>query len=89
MPRRVGDRKKGALRVKQELQAKGLEPEAVADAVQALRATELERAQQIWRKRFGREPADAAERGKQVRFLASRGFAGDTIRKVVSGCNED
>lgn len=81
--------KLGALRIKQELQAKGLEPEAVADAVQALRATELERAQQIWRKRFGREPTDAAERGKQVRFLASRGFAGDTIRKVVSGSSDD
>jgi regulatory protein len=81
--------KLGASRIKQELQAKGLEPEAVAEAVHALRATELERAQQIWRKKFGRQPADAAERGKQVRFLASRGFAGDTIRKVVSGSNED
>jgi regulatory protein len=81
--------KLGVSRIKQELQAKGLEQEAVDEAVQALRATELERAQQIWRKKFGRQPEDAAERGKQMRFLASRGFAGDTIRKVVSGSNED
>ncbi len=81
--------KLGASRIKQELQAKGLEPEAVAEAVQALRASELDRAREIWRKKFGQPPADAAERGKQMRFLASRGFGGDTIRKVVSGADEE
>jgi regulatory protein len=81
--------KLGALRVKQELQSKGLEPEAVAEAVNALRATELERAQAIWRKKFGNPPEDAAARGKQMRFLASRGFGGDTIHKVVSGGDDD
>ena len=81
--------KLGASRIKQELQAKGLEPAAVAEAVQALRASELDRAREIWRKKFGQPPVDAAERGKQMRFLASRGFGGDTIRKVVSGADED
>ena len=57
--------------------------------MQGLRASELERAREIWRKKFGRQPADAAERGKQMRFLASRGFGGDTIHKVVSGADED
>ncbi len=85
--RRAG--KLGASRIKQELQAKGLEPEAVAEAVQALRATELERAREVWRKKFGKPPADAVERGKHMRFLASRGFGGDTIHKVVSGAEED
>ena len=81
--------KLGTQRIKQELQAKGLEPEAVADAVDRLRGTELERAREVWRKKFGTQPADAAERGKQMRFLASRGFGGDTIHRVVSGGDED
>jgi regulatory protein len=81
--------KLGTQRIKQELQAKGLEPEAVAEAVNRLRASELERAREVWRKRFGVQPADAAERGKQMRFLASRGFGGDTIHRVVSGGDED
>jgi regulatory protein len=81
--------KLGTQRIKQELQAKGLEPEAVADAVDRLRSTELERAREVWRKKFGTQPADAAERGKQMRFLASRGFGGDTIHRVVSGGDED
>jgi regulatory protein len=81
--------KLGVSRIKQELQAKGLEPQAVADAVSQLRATELERARDIWCKKFVLPPADAAERAKQMRFLASRGFGGDTIHRVVSGGDED
>ncbi len=68
-----------------ELQAKGLEPEAVAQALHSLRATEVERAQEVWRKKFGATPANATERAKQIRFLASRGFGADAIQKVVSG----
>jgi len=81
--------KLGASRIKQELQQKGLEPEAVAIAIDQLRASEVERAREVWRKKFGQPPADAAERGKQMRFLASRGFGGDTIHKVVSGGDDD
>ncbi len=81
--------KLGASRIKQELQAKGLEPQVVAEAVQALRASEVERAREVWRKKFGAPPADAAERAKQMRFLASRGFGGDTIHKIVSGSDEE
>jgi regulatory protein len=81
--------KLGASRIKQELQAKGLGPEAVTVAVQALRASEVERAREVWRKKFREPPADANERGKQMRFLASRGFGGDAIRKVVSGGSDE
>jgi regulatory protein len=81
--RRAG--KLGAARIKQELQGKGLDPQAVADAVAGLRDTELERAREVWRKKFGQPPEDAAQRAKQMRFLASRGFGGGTIHKVVSG----
>ena len=54
-----------------------------------MRATEVERARDIWRKKFGAAPESPAERARQMRFLASRGFGGDTIRKVVSGADED
>jgi regulatory protein len=81
--------KLGTSRIRQELQAKGLEPEAVAQAVEQLRASEVERAREVWRKKFGAPAADAAERAKHMRFLATRGFGGDTIRKVLSGAFED
>ena len=81
--------KLGVSRIKQELQVKGLQPDAVADAVNRLRASEVERAREVWRKKFGQPPLDAGERAKQMRFLASRGFGGDTIHKVVSGGDDD
>jgi regulatory protein len=75
----------GASRVKQELQAKGLPAEAVAQAVAGLQATEVDRAREVWRKKFGEPASDAAGRAKQMRFLASRGFIPEAIRRVVRG----
>jgi regulatory protein len=80
--------KLGASRVRQELQAKGLPAEAIADAVQEMRSTELERAREVWRKKFGEPPEDQAARVKQVRFLVSRGFAPDVVRRVVAGAED-
>ena len=73
----------GARRLKQTLQAKGLAPELVAQTLQQARGSELERAREVWRKRFGAAPADRAARAKQMRFLAGRGFDGDVIRRIV------
>ena len=77
--------KLGAARVKQELAAKGLSGEAVTQAMAALKETELPRAQEVWRKKFGQAPSNEAERAKQVRFLITRGFAAEIVRKVVKG----
>ena len=88
--------KLGVARIRQELQHKGVAGDEAAAALAALQATELARARQVWRKKFGSRPADAeapeapdaAQRARQMRFLAARGFSGDTIRRVVSGADE-
>ncbi len=80
--------KLGVLRLRQELQNKGLPAEAVQEAVGQLHATEVERARAIWRKKFGTAPTSPAERAKQMRFLAGRGFGGDTIQRVVGGADD-
>nr|WP_315228234.1 recombination regulator RecX [uncultured Albidiferax sp.] len=81
--------KLGTARIRQELQTKGLDPGMVLDAVASLQDTELARAREVWRKKFGTPPVDAAARGKQQRFLLARGFSGDVVRKVVAGGDED
>ena len=81
--------KLGAARIKQELQNKGVGREVVLDAVAALQSTELERARALWQKKFGELATDASARGKQMRFLATRGFSGDVIRKVMQGQPQD
>ena len=75
--------KLGASRIQQELKAKGLEPQAIADAVAQLRGTELARAREVWRKKFDQPARDAAERAKQYRFLATRGFSGEVVAKLL------
>jgi regulatory protein len=73
----------GAARIRQELQAKGLGAEAVQQAVDSLQASEFDRAHALWLRKFGAPPGDLRERAKQVRFLTSRGFSGDVIRRVM------
>ena len=74
----------GGARIRQELNAKGIAPEATAAALQDLLATEFARAHAVWRARFGAPPTDALERARQMRFLLGRGFAHDVVRKVLS-----
>ena len=73
----------GGMRLRQELQAKGLSADLVRDTVASLKDTELERAQTVWAKKFGAAPTDANARAKQMRFLATRGFDGSVVRAVV------
>jgi regulatory protein len=73
----------GASRIRHELQAKGVPPALVAQAVTALGRTELQRAREVWQRRFGEVAGDAKERARQARFLAARGFSGEVIRRVV------
>ncbi len=79
----------GSRRLKQTLQAKGLAPSLVASTLQQARATELERARDVWQRKFGAPAEDAAGRARQMRFMAGRGFDGDVIRRVVGGTVDD
>jgi regulatory protein len=74
----------GTARIRQELQSKGIDAERVAVAVASLNASEFERAREVWRRRFAALPQDAAERAKQARFLAARGFGGEVVRRVLN-----
>ena len=79
----------GSWRLKQTLQMKGIAPDLVCATLQQARSTEMERAREVWRRRFGAPAVDAAERARQMRFLAGRGFDGDVIHRVVQGGDED
>ena len=75
----------GAARIRQELQSKGLPAEAVQCAVEQLKDSELDRAREVWRRKFGVVAPDAPARAKQMRFLMARGFSGDVVHRVVRG----
>ena len=77
----------GNLRIERELQQLGVAADETARA--ALRDSELQRAQAVWARKFGQPPASAAERGRQMRFLAGRGFSADVVRAVLRGAGRD
>ncbi|MEO8858560.1 MAG: recombination regulator RecX [Burkholderiaceae bacterium] len=86
----------GAARIKQELQGKGLDPAMVKATVAQLQASEFERARLIWSRKFSAQGdfasppriMERAERARQMRFLAARGFGADTIRRVFNQVEE-
>lgn len=71
----------GNLRIRQELAQHGIA--LGADAAQALQASEFDRAREVWSRRFSAPAADAAGRARQARFLSSRGFSPETVRRVL------
>jgi len=75
--------RKGAALVVQELRLHGLPDEHVAQIRSQLQETELERAREVWQRKFNRAPADRADYARQFRFLASRGFSPDCLRRIL------
>lgn len=79
----------GASRLRQELDARGVDPAAAAEALAQIRDSEPERARALWQKRFGEPPKDARERGRQMRFLLSRGFSAEIAARVLRGVPDE
>ncbi|MDI6751204.1 MAG: recombination regulator RecX [Rhodocyclaceae bacterium] len=74
--------RQGPARLRQTLRTKGVD-EALIEAQMANLPDELERARDVWTKKFPAPPANLQERAKQARFLQGRGFSADVIRKLL------
>jgi regulatory protein len=85
----VLSRKFGASRIAHDLRSKGVSDEEAALAVDAARATDLERAREVYSRKFRTPPASREDRAKRMRFLQSRGFSFDVIKQVLNGPDED
>ncbi|KAG0189479.1 hypothetical protein DFQ28_003367 [Apophysomyces sp. BC1034] len=80
----------GAARIVGELKRHALHGDLLDDISNRLRETELGRAKAVWRKKFLSQVAQTpAERAKQARFLAARGFSRAVISKIVSGLDDE
>jgi SOS response regulatory protein OraA/RecX len=79
----------GTNRIVHELKRNGIDETLIQDAGAELNKTELARARDVWSKKFGELPTTPAERAKQARFLATRGFNGGTIVKVLKAGDDE
>ncbi len=82
-------RKFGAVRIVHELRQKGVSDDAISAAQAQLKAGEVEAARIVWKKKFGKLPRSLQERGKQARFLASRGFSAEVVHAVLKKSPDD
>lgn len=79
----------GNSRIVAELQSHGVNGEALQELKSNLADTEIERACEIWQRKFGAVATDPQERNKQVRFLLQRGFSQRAVMKAIKGVDFD
>ena len=76
---------KGQLKITQELEQKNLPSQSIFSALDNLDMNWLELAHEVRIKKFGNNlPADFNKKAKQIRFLQSRGFENEIIRKILN-----
>lgn len=73
----------GYQRIIYELKQKGIDEQLIANVLPELKETEFDAAYAVWRKKFGTLPINVKERGKQMRFMMSRGFSSEVIGQVL------
>jgi regulatory protein len=76
-------RKFGSRKIEYDLRSRGVSAEVVEQTVERTQAQEMENCRTAWQRKFGALPQDAAERGRQMRFLAGRGFSAEAVRQVL------
>jgi regulatory protein len=82
-------RKFGSRKIEHDLRSRGVSAEVVEHAVEQTRTQELDNCRAAWQRKFGVLPQNAAERGRQMRFLAGRGFSTEAVRQVLKAGDAD
>lgn len=73
----------GSIKLTYDLRQRGVSDAIIEAVLSDNRDSELERAREVWQKKFNCPPADTSEKSRQIRYLQSRGFNLETIRQVV------
>ena len=80
----------GPVRIQQELRERGVAEELISEYVDKSHPHWLKDAEQVRIKRFGvAEPAEYADRAKQMRYLQYRGFTHDQINRSFQHFDQD
>jgi regulatory protein len=76
--------KAGSVKLAFDLRQRGVSDAIIEAVLGENRDSEVERARDVWRKKFAGPPIDAADKARQMRFLQSRGFTSEVIRRVMA-----
>lgn len=74
----------GPVKIGYELKTRGIAPDLIDAALQAVDHTWSTQIEQVWTKKFGPPvPVDRKEKAKQYRFLQYRGFTSEQIQTLL------
>jgi regulatory protein len=79
----------GSAKIAHELREKGVSQELIENAIEQVKGNELDNAREVWLKKFKNAPTSRDEWTRQARFLQSRGFGFDVIKKVLNTKKDD
>lgn len=74
---------RGPLRIREELAQRGLARSEIEQELENCAVDWDEQLHELWQRKFGRQPQDAKEYGKQARFLLYRGFSSDAVQRLL------
>lgn len=78
----------GSIKLAYDLRQRGVRDAIIEAVLSENRDSELDRAREVWQKKFGSPPADTAEKARHIRFMQSRGFTSDTIRRALGSTDD-
>lgn len=78
----------GSVKLAYDLRQRGVSDRIIDSVLSENRDSELDRAREVWQKKFGSPPADAAEKARHIRFMQSRGFTSEIIRRAISSTDD-
>jgi len=73
----------GSIKLGYDLRQRGVSEAIIEGVLSEHRDSELQRAQEVWQKKFGSASSDATEKARQIRFMQSRGFTSEVIRRTI------
>jgi regulatory protein len=78
----------GSVKLGYDLRQRGVSDRIIDSVLSENRDSELDRARAVWQKKFGSPPADAAEKARHIRFMQSRGFTSEIIRRAIGSTDD-
>jgi len=73
----------GSQRISFDLQQKGIDQYLIDTFISELKIHEDKIASLVWSKKYNSPPANKSEENKQIRFMQSRGFSFEVIKKII------
>jgi regulatory protein len=73
----------GSVKLAYDLRQRGVSDSIIEAVLSDNRDSEIDRAREVWKKKFDAIPANANERARQIRFLQGRGFSQSVIPRAL------